>query len=348
LEGDGASFGLMTDLRGDVVGLVDASGFLVESYDYDPYGARELRNGNGVLVCSSSAAQACGSSYGNTQGYAGRFLSAFSGLYDMRARSYSPYLRQFVSPDPLGYGGGGFDLWSYANGDPVNLWDTWGLAAGPTDFSERPHWIPSGSSSGSAWRADSSGASKARSPGSWGGRSWITNVPEGVRDADLVNNLKTIYQKLAQGRHSDKRPEILRVLDAAESESEKIDYQEVQQTIAYGECLVGGASQKACLEAGEAIASAATQPALPSVEFWDLDEAVVYAVGQDAAVISIGEDIGPVKNSGMRRKIAEAGYDPDDFRAVQYEAQTESEVVIVTVFENGQVFFFPHVSSATW
>jgi RHS repeat-associated protein len=158
LEGDGASFGLLTDLRGDVVGLVDAAGFVVERYDYDPYGARELRNAteserralhphesssgvgareransNRVLVCSTSAAQACGSSYGNTQGYAGRFLSAFSGLYDMRARSYSPYLRQFVSPDPLGYGGGGFDLWSYANGDPVNLWDTWGLR--PTDRS---------------------------------------------------------------------------------------------------------------------------------------------------------------------------------------------------------------------
>jgi hypothetical protein len=81
-----------------------------------------------------------------------------------------------------------------------------------------------------------------------------------VREADLVDSLNVIYKKLNQGRHSDKRPEIGRVLDAAESRLEKIDYQEVQQTIAYGECLVGGSSKDVCL--AKATASTPTTPIL--------------------------------------------------------------------------------------
>ncbi|MDX9724695.1 MAG: hypothetical protein RBU37_28355, partial [Myxococcota bacterium] len=81
LSSGGLHLGLLYDLHGDVVGLLDEAGQQLERYAYDPYGARELYNANGVLECSTSETQACGSSYGNTRGYAGRLLSAFSGLY---------------------------------------------------------------------------------------------------------------------------------------------------------------------------------------------------------------------------------------------------------------------------
>ena len=48
--------------------------------------------------------------------------------YDARYRIYDAQLRLFWSKDPLGWVDG-YDRWAYVGGDPVNLWDPWGLAA---------------------------------------------------------------------------------------------------------------------------------------------------------------------------------------------------------------------------
>ncbi|MEA1677476.1 RHS repeat-associated core domain-containing protein [Nitrospirillum sp. BR 11163] len=49
-----------------------------------------------------------------------------SGLYDYRARAYSPTLGRFLQPDPAGYSAGA-NLYAYVSNDPLNLTDPTGL-----------------------------------------------------------------------------------------------------------------------------------------------------------------------------------------------------------------------------
>ena len=64
-------------------------------------------------------------------GFAGREWDAEIGLYYNRARYYDPQQGRFLSTDPSGFGGSPLgNLYQYADGDPVNLSDPTGLAAG--------------------------------------------------------------------------------------------------------------------------------------------------------------------------------------------------------------------------
>ena len=45
---------------------------------------------------------------------------------DYRNRYYSPGLRRFIEPDPIGFEGG-MNLYAYVGNDPVNAIDPWGL-----------------------------------------------------------------------------------------------------------------------------------------------------------------------------------------------------------------------------
>jgi hypothetical protein len=86
----------------------------------------------------------------------------------------------------------------------------------------------------------------------------------------------------------------------------------------------------------------------PSGEFFDLDEAATHALGEQATVPDQTpvETIGVVKSEGVIQELKELGYDPSDFRAVQYRAMSKQGDIIITVFENDQgVIFGPHISS---
>ncbi len=48
----------------------------------------------------------------------------------MRGRYYSPRLQRFLSPDPLGFGGGDVNLYRYVGNDPVDFRDPLGLMSG--------------------------------------------------------------------------------------------------------------------------------------------------------------------------------------------------------------------------
>ena len=91
---------------------------------------------------------------------------------------------------------------------------------------------------------------------------------------------------------------------------------------------------------------------LPMDEFYDPEDAVRQVLGSGAAVkgVKVFDDMGPVTNSEVRKKLKAMGYDPDDFKAIQYEVQTGGGTRIVTVFEansgSGSVIVGPHVSSA--
>lgn len=107
------------DFRGNVLALTDASGNVVESYQYDPYGNFEvISDGSTVDV----------SQVGNPYAFTGRRYDEESGLYYFRNRYYSPVLGRFTTRDPLGYESG-LNLFEYASSNPVTTVDPMGLGA---------------------------------------------------------------------------------------------------------------------------------------------------------------------------------------------------------------------------
>lgn len=106
---------LFTDERGSVIAIANAGGSSIGSNTYDEYGRPGALN------------------VGRFQ-YTGQAWIPELGLYYYKARFYSPELKRFLRPDPIGYAGG-MNLYAYVNGDPTNLIDSSGLAAhkGNTD-----------------------------------------------------------------------------------------------------------------------------------------------------------------------------------------------------------------------
>lgn len=99
-----------TDHQGSTIATSDASGVIVDTYRYDPWGFST----DGLS--------------GNPFRYTGRRLDEETGLYHYRARYYSPQLGRFLQTDPLGYQGG-MNLYAYVLNNPVNATDPSGEIA---------------------------------------------------------------------------------------------------------------------------------------------------------------------------------------------------------------------------
>lgn len=97
--------------------VTDASGAVVESYRYEPYGARHVFDGDGRQIVESAV--------GNVAGFAGRWLEAELGLYYFRARWYDPELGRFITPDPYGWLDG-LNVYRYAKNNPATFFDPFG------------------------------------------------------------------------------------------------------------------------------------------------------------------------------------------------------------------------------
>jgi RHS repeat-associated protein len=101
---------LYADERGSIVAGANATGQLVNSTRYDIWGRPDAVHGR--------------------FGYAGHIWLIGPELYHMGARAYSPNLGRFIQPDPAGFAGG-MNLYAYADNDPVNRYDPFGLSGEP-------------------------------------------------------------------------------------------------------------------------------------------------------------------------------------------------------------------------
>lgn len=103
----------LKDALGSTIALVDSASVIQTAYSYDPFGNTTIT----------------GDTNGSVFQYTGRENEG-NGLYFYRNRYYSPLLGRFISQDPLGFAGSGPNLYAYANNNPVNLVDPYGLEAG--------------------------------------------------------------------------------------------------------------------------------------------------------------------------------------------------------------------------
>jgi RHS repeat-associated protein len=108
------------DHEGSVTHLTNGSGAVVETYQYDAFGAP-----NTV------------SAWGNPFMFTGRRYQPALGVYEYRARAYQPRLGRFTSEDPSLYDAGDYNLFRYCHNDPLDLTDPMGLENAPGQF-----WAP--------------------------------------------------------------------------------------------------------------------------------------------------------------------------------------------------------------
>lgn len=110
----GTTRSLLTDALGSAIAVSSPGGQVTAAYDYQPFGATTVT----------------GDDAGNKTRFTGREDEG-DGLYFYRARYYSATDQRFLSQDPLGFGAGATNLYTYVGNQPTNLVDPLGMSAQP-------------------------------------------------------------------------------------------------------------------------------------------------------------------------------------------------------------------------
>jgi RHS repeat-associated protein len=109
-----------------VEAVTDATGTVMERYEYDAYGQPAVLTGPGTAV-PPNAWGTPHSAIGNPWMFTGRQDDEETGIYYYRYRSYSPTLGRFITRDPIDYRGG-VNLYAYTGDRPTHSTDSLGLA----------------------------------------------------------------------------------------------------------------------------------------------------------------------------------------------------------------------------
>ena len=115
-NGTSSTYYFDKNIKGDVIGIYNASGTQIAKYSYDAWGN-----------CTPKTLVSNNFSTYNPIRYRGYYFDAESGLYFLNARYYNPAWRRFISPDDTAYldpdTPSGLNLYAYCNNDPVNYSD---------------------------------------------------------------------------------------------------------------------------------------------------------------------------------------------------------------------------------
>ena len=118
LKHNGTTYYYITNLQGDVMSIVNGSGTVVASYQYDPFGN---------LVSTEPAANSIGAI--NPLRYRGYVYDTESRLYYLQSRYYDPEMGRFINADALastGLGILGFNMFAYCRNNPASRVDVSG------------------------------------------------------------------------------------------------------------------------------------------------------------------------------------------------------------------------------
>jgi RHS repeat-associated protein len=109
------------DANYNVTAVVDATGSVLERYDYTPYGEVTFLDPSFIAQSSSIIA--------NQHLYTGRELDPETGLQLNRHRYYVSHIGRWTARDPIEYGAQDFNLYCYVADNPANAFDGNGLAS---------------------------------------------------------------------------------------------------------------------------------------------------------------------------------------------------------------------------
>ncbi len=114
MKHNGTVYYYITNLQGDVMRIVDASGTVIASYEYDPYGK--------VISATGTLANV------NPLRYRGYVYDTETGFYYLQSRYYDPAIGRFINADNLLNPNDviGVNLLAYCRNNPVNNVDSWG------------------------------------------------------------------------------------------------------------------------------------------------------------------------------------------------------------------------------
>ena len=148
----------VTNLQGDVVGIVDKNGNQIVSYTYDAWG--------NILSISGSKASTVG--LYNPLRYRSYVYDPETELYYLQSRYYDPSLGRFLNADAFASTGQGIlgnNMFAYCLNNPVMFKDLFGFAATKIDLTDQDKDgdglpdEPSGASPGAAGSINSIGSS---------------------------------------------------------------------------------------------------------------------------------------------------------------------------------------------
>ena len=123
----GATYYYATNIQGDVVAILNASGTAVVTYTYDAWG--------NILTTTGTLSSTLGTH--NPLRYRGYVYDQETGLYYLQSRYYNPEMGRFICADSLvstGQGILGNNMFAYCLNNPVNYSDPFGNVGSSNHF----------------------------------------------------------------------------------------------------------------------------------------------------------------------------------------------------------------------